>query len=243
MNEVMSWSQSHFLLRFVCTTALVASVGCGDDAGTGGGGGTGASGGNGGLLDPHRQGYANLCVRICQSAGRCIVEDSGSGRAAIQRCAVDCEETTRALDPSDISQECLDASSDTVFCYENASCESIYDGSACREENDRAFATCPSLSGTECGFDCSGCPSDTIITVCQASAGTCRTPTCCGELDSLFAECTGATGECSFDCSLCSGDPRAMCEAFQGVCDTLTGAERTTCCNDVTSIYSIMCSS
>lgn len=239
----MSWLHPYALHPVVFVVAIAASMGCSDDASGAGSAGTGASGGNGGLLDPHRQGYANLCVRICESAGRCLVEDSGSGRAAIQRCALDCEETTRELDPTDITQECLDASSDSVFCYENASCESIYDGSACSAENERAFVACPSLGREECGFDCSGCPSDTIRTVCQASAATCSTPTCCAELDSLFAECMGSSDECSFDCSLCSGETRDMCESFQGVCDTLSDAERTTCCNDVTAIYSIMCSS
>jgi hypothetical protein len=83
------------------------------------------------------------------------------------------------------------------FCYENVSCESVDDGAACQEEDDRAFAACPTLGA----------------------------------------------GACNFDCSLCAGETRSMCESFQGVCDTLAGAERTTCCNDVTAIYSIMCRS
>ena len=228
------------LTKIAVVLVAAACIGCGVESSNNGDGGTAGSGGAPGSSV---QGYANLCTRICESAGRCVVEPSGSGRAAIQRCRLSCTENVQELDPNQITQACLDASSDSVFCYENVSCESVDDGSACQEEDDRALAACPTLGAGACDFDCSGCASNVIRDVCQASVITCETTTCCAGLYSLYAECSEAGGECNFDCSLCAGETRSMCESFQGVCDTLAGAERTTCCNDVTAIYSIMCRS
>jgi hypothetical protein len=148
---------------------LATTVGCGGSDSSGGAGTSVADGsGAGGAADSVVSAYRESCERICLAPVPCLLlpYDAGPSRAARQWCQITCLENTATIE-DEITEECLDATTVVVVCYEEltcapgpnspgedptcpdeelaARCEMLFEGSACAVETEAASAVCPTI--------------------------------------------------------------------------------------------------